>query len=271
MSARKIATASQRYHVFAERLAAKGAMGQFDCGWDWRARMILTCPQCSTRYQADAARFPPSGRNVRCAKCGHQWLQIPPPPEPDVAVVTPEIVDQPAPVAVPRETRSPASESAPEFPPPAAQTSQARTRIPGWAGWAGLGVLLVLVALAFFSFRTAVLARWPQSASLYKAVGLPANVSGIQLDGVTNRLENDHGEHVLVVTGRLVNTSGREQPVPQIRIALTDAGRRELYHWPVLPAVPVLKPGQSAPFHARLADPPRAMEDVEVTFYRSGE
>ena len=40
--------------------------------------MILTCPQCSTRYQVDGAKFPSTGRNVRCAKCGHVWHQLGP-------------------------------------------------------------------------------------------------------------------------------------------------------------------------------------------------
>ncbi len=45
--------------------------------------MILTCPQCATRYQADAAKFPAAGRSVRCAKCGNVWHQIGPEPQPD--------------------------------------------------------------------------------------------------------------------------------------------------------------------------------------------
>src|SRR5215510_10047080 len=45
--------------------------------------MILTCPSCSTRYQADGARFVAPGRNVRCAKCGHVWFQTAPSAEPE--------------------------------------------------------------------------------------------------------------------------------------------------------------------------------------------
>ncbi len=33
--------------------------------------MILTCPQCETRYQVSGSKFPAAGRNVRCAKCGN--------------------------------------------------------------------------------------------------------------------------------------------------------------------------------------------------------
>ena len=57
--------------------------------------MILTCPECTTRYQTDASQFAPDGRKVRCAKCGHVWLQMPPAPEPepgleDISAAAPE-------------------------------------------------------------------------------------------------------------------------------------------------------------------------------------
>jgi predicted Zn finger-like uncharacterized protein len=40
--------------------------------------MIITCPSCSTRYPVEGSSFAPSGRKVRCAKCGHSWHQAPP-------------------------------------------------------------------------------------------------------------------------------------------------------------------------------------------------
>ncbi|WP_424434081.1 zinc-ribbon domain-containing protein [Parvibaculum sp.] len=39
--------------------------------------MIIVCPSCSSRYPVNAASFEPSGRKVRCAKCGHSWHQQP--------------------------------------------------------------------------------------------------------------------------------------------------------------------------------------------------
>jgi predicted Zn finger-like uncharacterized protein len=39
--------------------------------------MILSCPACATRYEVDGSKFPSAGRNVRCAKCGHTWHQVP--------------------------------------------------------------------------------------------------------------------------------------------------------------------------------------------------
>jgi predicted Zn finger-like uncharacterized protein len=245
--------------------------------------MILTCPQCQTRYQADASRFPPAGRDVRCAKCGYLWRQFPPQPEPepDLGVVEPTPPAPPPPQQQPRpqpQYFQPPDEvrRAPQAPPevsvePDRPPSAWGARLAHAGGWVVLAIVILVVAWVAIFFRRDVATLWPQSASLYKAVGLAVNTSGITFVGVTNRLEIEDGSHVLVVSGRLVNNSTRELPVPQIRIGLTDAQKRELYHWPVIPSVPTLKPGQSASFLTRLANPPSAVHDVEVTFARADE
>src|SRR6185295_4338278 len=65
------------------RLARPSRLKLFFLSSETLADMILTCPQCATRYQVDGAKFPAAGRNVRCAKCGNVWHQLGPVPEPD--------------------------------------------------------------------------------------------------------------------------------------------------------------------------------------------
>ncbi len=36
--------------------------------------MIITCPECATRYDVDDDRFEPDGRSVRCTACGESWF-----------------------------------------------------------------------------------------------------------------------------------------------------------------------------------------------------
>jgi len=42
--------------------------------------MIITCPNCATRYDVDDDRFSPDGRSVRCTSCSESWFV--PTPEP---------------------------------------------------------------------------------------------------------------------------------------------------------------------------------------------
>src|SRR3990167_1773453 len=41
--------------------------------------MILTCPECGTKYVVKDGAIPPEGRKVRCASCKHSWHQDPDP------------------------------------------------------------------------------------------------------------------------------------------------------------------------------------------------
>ena len=112
---------------------------------------------------------------------------------------------------------------------------------------------------------------WPQSASLYSAVGLKANASGINIQDVSYHRGFEDGQTVLSVTGVLANTSTRELPVPQLRVGLIDDDRHELYHWTFVPGVMTLKPGQTTRFLTRLSNPPPSARHFELRFARAGE
>jgi predicted Zn finger-like uncharacterized protein len=241
--------------------------------------MILTCPSCGTRYQTDSARIAPPGRNVRCAKCGHVWFQ---------AASMPEAEPEPEPAAVvaeePKAASAPvAADEAPSdflFTPSrdeakaiGVREERPRLRI-AWGqvvGWAVLILILGSMGAAAVQYRQTIANLWPQTASVYAAIGLPVNTRGIALVNISYRQEYEDGQPVLSVTGKVVNVSNRELPVPELRVVLTDDAKHELYHWTFDVGVQTLKPGAESPFLTRLSSPPPDARNLNIRFADAGE
>jgi predicted Zn finger-like uncharacterized protein len=240
--------------------------------------MILTCPSCDTRYSVDGSKFPPQGRTVRCAKCGHSWHQGP------EAALEPEIAPEaPPPTPPQQDSIDPVSDAVPQAPAtsptrafaPAAAVEQPRAplgpRLAVVSGWAGLIVVVLLIGASAVRYRQDIAVIWPQSAGVYSSLGLKVNASGIDFRAVNYKRETEDGQMVLSVSGTIVNSGSRELPVPQmVRVTLSDAGNRELYHWTFKPNATVLKPGQSVPFTTRLSSPPATARHLEVRFAKDG-
>jgi predicted Zn finger-like uncharacterized protein len=253
--------------------------------------MILTCPQCATRYQADAAKFPAAGRSVRCAKCGNVWHQIGPEPQPDPDAEI--FVQEPEPPVAVEQRRAPDPEPPPAIAasprvaafapsvaasveddaPPARPSSRsgAGRAVAVGAGWIALVVLVLVIGWAAVSFRDNVATWVPQTSSFYAAAGLPVNPRGIDFSDVAYQSQAEDGQQVLAVTGKIVNRSDHELTVPLVRVALFDMDRHELYHWTFVPGVSTLKPGAVAKFRTRLSSPPAGTHNLEVRFARAGE
>ena len=228
--------------------------------------MILTCPSCATRYQADEAKFPPQGRQVRCAKCGHVWHQAgpEPAPEPEMVVQPEEQAHAPEPSLSRTRAFAPATVTEPDPAPRGAMVAVV-------AGWVGLILVVLAIGYSVIRYRQEISMLWPQSAGVYSSLGLKVSAQGIDFARVDYRRESEDGQMVLAVTGNIVNSGKRELPVPQnVRVTLSDANNHELYHWSFTPNVQSLKAGQSSPFLTRLSSPPAAARHLEVRFAPNG-
>ena len=38
--------------------------------------MLIFCSSCNSKFLVNSADLKPDGRNVQCAKCGHNWFQL---------------------------------------------------------------------------------------------------------------------------------------------------------------------------------------------------
>jgi predicted Zn finger-like uncharacterized protein len=246
--------------------------------------MILTCPSCGTRYQTDGAHFTAPGRNVRCAKCGQVWFQaapeLEPEPEPEAlsapaaSVAPPNLDEAPEPAAVDHGALDFGTAPRVEEAQPVTQREPPRSRGLAFAqsvGWAALILLISGIGWGTVHYRETIAAVWPQSASLYAVLGLPVNVRGIALTNIAYKQEYEDGQPVLSVTGKVVNVSTRNQPVPEIRVVLLDDAKHELYHWTFDAGIPALKPGSESPFVTRLSSPPPEARNLNVRFAEAGD
>lgn len=234
--------------------------------------MILTCPNCGTRYRADPGNFSGQGRNVRCAKCSHVWFQTPPEPEPAPASIVPpsEAATLRAgggtlgAIVTERKAAAAAAEPRPlSDPPPRRRGSGVLT---------GLSIILILAlaaatAWAAVHYRQTVVRLWPETARLYGAVGMPVNLTGLAIRDVAfGQQQVQDGTQALSVSGTIVNVSSRKQAIPRLRAILFDDSKRELYRWNFDPGIPALAPGASQNFATTLPNPPPGASAITVNF-----
>jgi len=259
--------------------------------------MIIACPSCSTRFKLDAARIPSKGAKVRCANCGHVWLQRPEfAPEPAPAP-EPVLASKPAPKAAPAphaaepftlsEPRRVEPERHFELPPPRAErareqvqafapsqpsfaaASEAPRGLGRWALRAGWTTLLAIVicglSIGYF-LRLDIVRDFPKTAALYGLLGLEVNVVGIDFRNVTTDSGIENGMPSLQLEGEIVNKSGHRVAVPELRASLRDATGRELSHWTFEAFADSLGPREVSAFASPHVPLPAGAKELELRF-----
>lgn len=219
--------------------------------------MILTCPNCSTRYLLDPVKLGGDGRQVRCGKCAHAWHQAPPPDMPR----------QVEPIPFPLETRPiPPGSNLPAFPP-------APKRRGGAAGWAALVLVVAAVIVGALVARGRIMQAWPPSTRLYGAIGLAPNVpgQGLELRNVISKRTVENGVQMLVVEGQIANVSKEALTVPLMRGALRDAQQREVQQWTFTAKETKLLPGEVASFSTRFPNPVGEATGISIGFAAEGK
>ena len=128
-------------------------------------------------------------------------------------------------------------------------------------------VVMLAILLGALNWRAAVVRHFPQTASLYAAIGLPVNLRGLFFEDVKSRSELHDGVMVLIVEGTIVNLTTRTLEVPRLRLSLRNGVGHEVYAWTALPSKSTVGSGNGLPFRARLASPPPDGRDVIVRFF----
>lgn len=226
--------------------------------------MIITCPNCETRFNVDPGQLLPNGRTVRCAKCGHLWSERPPDDMPrrvDAAA---------APAAGHSSTGADAGDDPLAHPPPQADApaAAARRRLRPGLAWAAVALITVGLLAAGVVARERLQAWWPPSQALFDLAGLAGDGAGagLEIRNLVYHRENGGRAPALVVAGEVVNRSDRAIDIPKLRASLYDEREREIRTWFFAAKRDRLAPGEAVPIASSIRESPSGVRRIEIRF-----
>lgn len=251
--------------------------------------MILTCPECSTKFKVNPQAIPATGRMVKCAKCGHKWHAMPegtgeeeafpdldfdrtPPPAPPAPEAAEEPVSEPPMVDVPRFEEGPPPIAPADFKPRGQKPKKGRGLLLAWV------VLLLIVVggtASLYMFRERIVLLYPPAQKLYHAIGIDASIPGYGLEITTKSMptivKNEAGEDVIVAKGYISNPTDNSVTVPYIKGELRRANREIIHSWTFRPDVREILPGEEIEFTTQIQDPPLGGAEIEFVTQTEAE
>jgi predicted Zn finger-like uncharacterized protein len=222
-------------------------------------RMRLLCPHCGKAHIIRDGALGPAGRTVRCSSCKSTWFAD----ATGTAKTPAHAYEHADPHALIERVRKATAYKPLKSKKPGATASNTRRVVE--PGLAILGALALLLGAGLI-FREPVVKTTPSLATLYKGIGLPVNVRGLEFAEVKSSRSIKNGEQVLVVEGRIANVSGAEVSVPAIRVTLRSPTGGEIDAVSVRPEQGKLGLTGETTFKTQFANPSTDAKDVLVHF-----
>lgn len=252
--------------------------------------LVITCPDCSTRYKATTSSIGDDGRTVRCVKCGSTWF-VPAPDvidtliaDPDALALADNISEQSAPpVSAIPEVETTVEPLAHQHPPPLSRPAApigadvmmrnhvdreklARRQRTIRFIWAVPLVLVILAAILAYFNRQEIVNRIPQMASAYQMIGIEVRAGGLEIDPPQARTVLVDGEPVIRVESVVRNLTRTPKIVPLIELTLHDMDGQGLIQWYVEPDPNRIEGRGRLVFTTEIADPPAGAVGLRYKF-----
>jgi predicted Zn finger-like uncharacterized protein len=237
--------------------------------------MILTCPECASRYFVPDGSIGAGGRTVRCSSCSARWTAHAEDAEPDPPAAAPAPAPQPEPVAASSSASpepEPGSDDLVHEPLPKVFRDRAETRrrmreaAAAGAVWAGLIAGFGLILGVTVLMRQDIARLWPRTAGAYAMAGLPVNLVGLIIENQHAQPQLQDGHAVLVVSGALRNIRDRPVTSPPLRVSLLNTAGKPLAVKIADPGGARIPPGEARRFVVSMIDPPVTATDVDIGF-----
>ena len=238
--------------------------------------MILTCPNCSTRYLTKPEAIGGNGRSVRCSKCSNTWFVT---ADPDALALEDQakpdmemLADDDRPQNGREDDRKNIlpgggndrrrnNERQPQGAHVAyrdnADKKRRNSRIFGVTMiWVTTLALLGLAALLAFLFRQPIVEKFPQTAAIYEAFSVETSSTGLILDTPQTEYVRIEGEPRLIVNGVIQNLTKQDKDIPLVRLSILNRNDEEITHWFAEPGRQKVGPRGKVEFATEYPNPP---------------
>ncbi len=218
--------------------------------------MILSCPDCHTRFAIDPAHLAPDGRRVKCGKCAHVWYESMPEAEPD----------PPIPIEVtPYDPDEEAGDSRRNVP----ALRQLRSGRGARTAWIVSAVLLVAILAVLWFGRGPIALAIPQAEAIYASIGIdafPPPGEGLEVEF---NVSAEDGK--LALKGEVINVSNGARDIPVLYVLISDGDNNILKSWSFNVDTARLGPGERASFTSQTEEIPANAANVSVLFTNPDE
>ena len=259
--------------------------------------MILTCPDCASRYLLSAQALAPDGRQVKCSSCGHQWFETPDEDElanrtsDDVSDIDDigdeidfadlveenmnndegdEIEDIPESVKpLPEDPLNASLLGSEEDEDEGASTDKQGGIVSIILGLALALIVGALILVALIVLKPAITNAWQPAAGLYQMLGMPVSApgEGLVFDRVTAKINEDDA---IVVDAQIINLQSEEIYLPSIEVSVRDVAGNIIKETLVHPPFDMMKPESTLPFQSTYIGNTADADHVQLRFVLKG-
>lgn len=238
--------------------------------------MILTCPQCETRFLVPVHSLGEDGRKVKCSNCEAVWHQLPDPEELEALHA-----DEP------EEIHHEEGEEGDAFPEgvmpdegeegePDPSEDEDQSTVEPWnskrslVGYGAAAGVFLFVFVVLLSMQNSIVRAWPASSSFYRTFGADIDYmgQGLVFDKleVTLAKDSNETEDVIEISGQIVNLTSREQVVPMVQATLRSEFGEVVQQWVIDLDRDVMPREDVLPFHTQYSAPAGKADDLQLRF-----
>ncbi len=229
--------------------------------------MILSCPNCATRYTLTEAQLGPQGRKVRCAACKTTWhAEAPPKEEPPIDLTPKEV----APVK--ERVEDLAEVKAKKLPSKYRAILEDKRRVRTIAAqgliWACLGGALIMILGLGYALRVDIVKAFPRMNGAYAMAGVTVDWSHLAINrdaSTADRIFKD-GRFFVTIKAPVKNLSNKPVPVPPVHVRLLDDSGQPYDETVIYPGALMVPANTVRTLTFEVPDPRNLMRNADLTF-----